>query len=97
MEPPQPPGLLIRMPPDHPAPVTHGPLQYRLTLPRSQHCDRPGAETPYLAKMAEEVKGVDVALVGEVDDAVDAVVLDMVERRVLLQHAVVLPRARALG
>ena len=39
--------------------------------------------------MVEEVKGVDVALVGEVHDAVEAVVLNMVERRVPPAHAVV--------
>lgn len=102
MEPPQPPALLGRMPPHHSAPVTHRPCQYRLTLPRGKHCDRPGAEAPYLAKVVEEVKGVDVGLVGEVHDAVQAVVLDMVERRVpaaraaVHGHGEVLPPAAGL-
>jgi hypothetical protein len=55
---------------------------------------------PYLAKVVEEVKGVDVGLVGEVYDAVQAVVLDMVERRVpaarAAVHGEVLPPAAGL-
>lgn len=42
---------------------------------------------PYAAKVMEEVKGIHDVLVGEVDDAVDAVVLDVVERRVPLAQA----------
>lgn len=40
-----------------------------------------------MTKVVEEVKGIDVVLVGEVDDAVEAVMLDVVERRVPLAHA----------
>lgn len=52
------------------------------------------APLPYAAKLVEEVKGVHVVLVGEVDEAVDAVVLDVVERRVPLAQAA---RRRVLG
>ena len=54
-------------------------------------------DLPYGAKLLEEVKGVDVVLVGEVDEAVDAVLLDVVERGVPLAQAAAPPGGRAPG
>lgn len=79
MEPSRPAVPLVRVPSNHSAIVTDRPFQLRLALPHAQHCDRPGAKTPYASKLLEEVKGVDVVLVGEVDESVDAVLLDVVE------------------
>lgn len=76
MEPSRPAVPLVRVPSNHSAIVTDRPFQLRLALPHAQHCDRPGAKTPYASKLLEEVKGVDVVLVGEVDESVDAVLLD---------------------
>lgn len=94
MKPSLPLGPLVRVPSHYLAVVTNRPFHKCLALPHAQHCDWPGAKTPYAAKLVEEVKGVHVVLVGEVDEAVDAVVLDVVERRVPLAQAA---RRRVLG
>lgn len=48
------------------------------------HWHRPCAEPPDLAQAFEEVEGVDALLVGEIDNAVEAVVLDELERGIHL-------------
>lgn len=83
---------LVRVPSYHLAVVTNWPFQKCLALAHAQHCDWPGAKTPYAAKLMEEVKGIHVVLLGEVDEAVDAVVLDVVERRVPLAPQAALRR-----